>query len=92
MIAALGWVAAAALLIAYRGNTTGRLATDGPAYLLLNLLGALGLGVSTAVAHAWPSAVVNGVWLLIGLGPLTRAVRARLHRRTLSVPRASIRA
>lgn len=80
MITALGWFAAAALLVAYGLNTKGRLASTGLTYLLLNLFGAIGLGLSTAVAHAWPSATVNLIWLGLGIGPLIHAAHQRHER------------
>lgn len=79
-ISALGWAAAVALLIGYRLVTVGRVSGNSASYLLLNLFGSIGLGVSTAVAHAWPSAAVNVIWLGLGVGPLVRAVRQRRQR------------
>lgn len=76
-ITVLGWAAAVALLIGYRLVTVGRVSGDSASYLLLNLFGSIGLGVSTAVAHAWPSAAVNVIWLGLGIGPLVRAMRVR---------------
>jgi hypothetical protein len=76
-ISALGWAAAVALLVGYRLVTVGRVSGDSASYLLLNLFGSIGLGLSTAVAHAWPSAAVNVIWLGLGIGPLVRAMRQR---------------
>jgi hypothetical protein len=76
IVTVLGWAAAASLLLGYRLVTIGRVRGDGTGYLLLNLFGSVGLGASTAVAHAWPSAAVNVVWLGLGIGPLVKAVRA----------------
>jgi hypothetical protein len=77
IVGALGWAAAVALLVGYRLVTIGRVSGASVTYLVLNLFGSIGLGVSTAVAHAWPSAAVNVVWLGLGIGPLVRAVRVR---------------
>jgi hypothetical protein len=76
-IGTLGWAAAVALLVGYRLVTVGRVRGDSASYLLLNLFGSIGLGVSTAVAHAWPSAAVNVIWLGLGICPLGRALRRR---------------
>lgn len=81
-VTVLGWTAAVALLIGYRLVTLGRVSGASVTYLLLNLFGSIGLGVSTAVAHAWPSAAVNMVWLALGIGPLVRAARQRRVRRS----------
>ena len=80
----IGWVGAVALLVAYGLLTGGKLAATSTAYLAVNFFASIALGLSTAVAHAWPSATVNGLWLVIGLVPLVRAVRARTHSRALA--------
>lgn len=82
LIAAIGWVGAASVLIAYLLLLRGRISSDGHHYLMLNFLGSACLAVSTYVARAWPSAAVNVIWLAIGLGPLVRAsVKGRSRRR-----------
>jgi hypothetical protein len=75
---ALGWVGAAALLGAYALVSRGRVSGDGATFQVLNLIGALGLLVNGAYHHAWPSAALNAVWLLVGVaavGVLRRAGR-----------------
>lgn len=80
-IAVIGWAAAVTLLVGYRLVTTGRLGGDSLAYLAVNMFGSVGLGLSTAATHSWPSAVNNAAWLLLGVGPASRAVRQRRDRR-----------
>jgi len=82
LIAAIGWVGAVGVLLAYllllRHTTTA----DSRAYLSLNFVGSACLAVSTSAAHAWPSAAVNLIWLAIGIVPLARAcvkLNARRH-------------
>lgn len=77
MIAAIGWVGAVAVLLAYGLNHLGRLHPRDAAYLVLNTVGAIGLMISTAAAHAWPSAVVNLIWLVIGVPQIVASVRLR---------------
>ena len=84
----IGWVGAALLLLAYGLLTSGRLAPTGAAYLGVNFVASIALGLSTASAHAWPSTTVNGLWLVIGLVPLGRALRARLVRPSAAVESA----
>lgn len=69
---AVGWAGAACLLLAYAGLSTGRLAM-GARYQLLNLAGAGGLAVNGALHQAWPSTVLNVIWLAIGLAALKHA-------------------
>jgi hypothetical protein len=73
----IGWVGGVSLLLAYGLVTSGKLAATGSTYLAVNFFASIALGLSTAAAHAWPSTTVNALWLVIGLMPLTRALRAR---------------
>jgi hypothetical protein len=71
----LGWLGAAGLLLAYGLTSTGRLAPEGARFQLLNLAGALALTANSAYHSAWPSAVLNVVWIGIGAVALIRARR-----------------
>lgn len=71
----LGWAGAVALLLAYGLVATRRLRVEGAAYGLLNLGGALGLALNSAVNGAWPSAALNLLWAVIGLVTFARARR-----------------
>jgi hypothetical protein len=63
-----------ALLIgAYALVTTGRLLGPSLAFQLMNLVGGGSLMVNSAYYGAWPSAVLNLVWVVIGVAGLTRA-------------------
>jgi hypothetical protein len=77
----IGWIGAAGVLTAYALTTAGRIAATSVAYLLVNFTCAIALGMSTALAHAWPSTTVNVLWLVIGMLPLVRAIRARRRSR-----------
>jgi peptidoglycan/LPS O-acetylase OafA/YrhL len=86
--ATIGWSGAIGLLLAYLLLLGHRVAADGRVYLSLNFLGSAGLAVCTSAAHAWPSAAVNLIWLVIGAGPLVRAATRRHSRRPGIPPRA----
>jgi hypothetical protein len=73
LVTVIGWLAAVVVLASYALLTSGRLAPSSVPYLAMNAVGAIGLALSTAVAHAWPSSVVNIIWLVIGIRPLARA-------------------
>jgi hypothetical protein len=77
-----GWSGAALLLLTYGLASAGRLDISSPIYQGLNLAGALGLALN-AVAHlAWPAAVLNTLWVAIGLSTLTRlSVDSKARRR-----------
>ena len=85
LVACIGWLGAISVLVAYLLLLQHRITAHGRAYLGLNFAGSAGLAVSTSVAHAWPSAAVNVIWLVIGVGPLVRAAlqyRTSRQRRT----------
>lgn len=92
IVACIGWLGAVSVLVAYLLLLLHRITAHGRAYLGLNFVGSAGLAVSTSVAHAWPSAAVNVIWLVIGVGPLVRAaVRCRAARQHRARHRGAIR-
>jgi hypothetical protein len=75
-----GWLGALLLLLTYGLASAGRLDISSAPYQALNLAGALGLALN-AVAHlAWPAAVLNTLWVAIGLSTLTRLAADRRSR------------
>lgn len=70
LIPAIGWTSAALFLAAYILVSRGRLEPRSPAYQLLNLGGAIGLGISNSAHGAFPAATLNLIWCLIGLHAL----------------------
>jgi hypothetical protein len=78
----VGWLGAGCLLVGYALVSAGRIGA-GRRYQLVNLAGSIGLAVNGAVHRAWPSTVLNVVWLGIGLAALGSRRRAALpeHRR-----------
>ena len=67
-----GWVGMALLLGAYALVTAGRLPGTGLTFQLMNLVGGALLMVNSAWYGAWPSAVLNLVWVVIGTFGLAR--------------------
>lgn len=72
-----GWVGMALLLGAYALVTAGRLPGTGPAFQVMNLVGGALLMVNSAWYGAWPSAVLNLVWVVIGSIGLVRLALRR---------------
>jgi len=68
----VGWVGAALILAAYALLSTGRLSARSAAYQWMNVVGAAGFVINTGWHGAIPSAVLNVVWMGIGLYALTR--------------------
>lgn len=63
----LGWMGAIMLLAAYAAVSMRRMQGDSPIYQVLNLLGGACLIVNTVYYGAFPSAVVNIVWIGIAV-------------------------
>ncbi|HLS48427.1 MAG TPA: hypothetical protein VK024_00405 [Actinomycetaceae bacterium] len=85
LLSIIGWGGAAATVTAYALVTRRRLEPDSFSFHALNLVGATALCVSASVSAAWPSAVVNVIWILIGAQAVVAAkhqvVRARVRAR-----------
>jgi hypothetical protein len=70
-----GWLGAAALLTAYALAAARKLSGHSTAFHVLNLAGSAGLASNSAINHAFPSAVLNVIWMAIGVAALARARR-----------------
>jgi hypothetical protein len=73
LIEVVGWVGALAVLLAYALVSTERVKSRSGTYQLLNVGGAVGLLVNSAWNGAFPSAVVNLIWIGIGIYALAVA-------------------
>ena len=73
----LGWLGSVAVVTAYSLISLQKLRSDSKIYQWLNLVGSVGLAVNTAYFHAYPSTVVNVVWLLIACSALVRIWRIK---------------
>jgi hypothetical protein len=67
VIDVIGWSGAALILGAYALISAGKLKADSLAYHLMNILGAAGFVVNSGYNGAMPSAVMNVVWIGIGV-------------------------
>lgn len=74
---AIGWLGAALVLSAYFLVSTRRLNGDSTPFQWLNLVGGIGLLVNTLYYRAFPSSVVNLVWILIAVATILRGTQAR---------------
>lgn len=73
----VGWIGAVLILIAYGLLNAGRLTARSPAYQWLNVIGAAGFIVNSGWNGAWPSAILNVIWVGIGIAALIRlAIRS----------------
>jgi hypothetical protein len=72
----IGWVGAAALLVAYAMVSHKKLEGDSATYQLLNISGSLLLAANTIFYGSYPSTFVNLIWA--GIAAFSIAVRRRL--------------
>jgi len=63
----VGWTGAALILGAYALLSAGRLTGRSVTYQLMNVVGAAGFIINGWWHHALPSAVLNILWLVIGV-------------------------
>jgi len=69
---AIGWSGAGLLLAAYLLLALRKLDGHSARFHGLNLLGSAGLAANSAVNGAFPSAVLNVIWMAIGVSALVR--------------------
>ena len=77
-IEVIGWTGAALILGAYALLSANKLRADSVAYHLMNILGAAGFVINSGWNHALPSAVMNVVWIGIGVYALSQRRKAQL--------------
>ena len=73
----VGWAGAVLILLAYLLLSTGRLTGQSLTYQAMNVLGAAGFVVNGWWHRALPSAVLNILWLAIGVFASWRILKRR---------------
>ena len=76
---AIGWMGAAALLVAYAMISHKKLEGDSAVYQLLNISGSLLLAANTIFYGSYPSTFVNLIWA--GIAVFSVAARRRVSSR-----------
>lgn len=67
LIEILGWIASLLIVGAYFLNIRGKLSAQSALYIWSNLVGGLFFIVNTIYHGAYPSAMVNVVWVIIAV-------------------------
>jgi len=67
-----GWIAAVLILTAYGMLSAGKLTGKSVAYQVMNIVGAIGFVINTGYNGAFPSAVLNVIWVGIGVWALVK--------------------
>ena len=81
-----GWTGAISAVVAYGLVTMKRISPDSLMFQGLNIVGAGLLSVSASVHSAWPSAVVNVIWVAIGVYAVRALWNARRTAAAVVVP------
>jgi hypothetical protein len=76
LIEIVGWLGAMLILLAYGLVSAGRLDARGAMFQWMNLVGAAGFVANSGYHGAWPSTVLNIVWIGIAAASLVRLARA----------------
>ncbi|MFN8242555.1 MAG: hypothetical protein U0X40_00765 [Ferruginibacter sp.] len=72
LIEIIGWIGAVLIVGSYFLNINGKLKSNAPLYIISNLLGGVFFTINTLVHHAYPSMIVNIIWVLIAIAALFR--------------------
>ena len=67
LIEILGWTASALIVGSYALNISGKLPTTSKLYVWANIFGGLFFVINTFYHQAYPSMVVNIVWVIIAI-------------------------
>ena len=77
LVEVAGWIAAVLILTAYGLLSAGKMTGKSVSYQLMNIVGAIGFVINTGYNGAIPSAVLNVLWVAIGVWAL---VKIRMNR------------
>lgn len=72
----IGWIGAAALLVAYALVSTRRVEGDSTVYQTMNLVGSVLLIVNTVHYGAYPSSFLNLVWGAVAIYALRKTLQS----------------
>lgn len=76
LIEIAGWIGAGLILLAYALVSAGRIEARSAPFQLLNLFGAAGFVLNSGYHGAWPSAILNIIWIGIATVSLLRLRRS----------------
>ena len=77
MMEFVGWIGGALILAGYNLLSAGKVTAKSPSYQWLNVVGAAGFIANSGWNGAWPSAVLNVIWVGIGVVALIRILAKR---------------
>jgi hypothetical protein len=75
----VGWVGGAAVVVAYLLISANKIQSNSINYQMLNLVGSIFLIINTFAKGAYPSTVVNIIWVAIAIYALRNTLRIKLR-------------
>jgi DNA integrity scanning protein DisA with diadenylate cyclase activity len=72
LIEIIGWIGSVLILGSYFLNINGKLKSNSAIYIISNLLGGIFFTINTLVHHAYPSMIVNIIWVFIAIAALLK--------------------
>ena len=66
----IGWIGAVLITGAYFLNINGKIKSSSPLYIGSNLIGGIFFTINTFVHQAYPSMIVNIIWVFIAVAAL----------------------
>lgn len=76
-IEVIGWIGSVEVILAYALNSSQKLKSDSAMFQWLNLTGAIFLIANTAYNGAYPSMVINIVWVAVAVVALFSMTRKK---------------
>ena len=68
----IGWIGAVLIVGAYFFNINGQLKSSSVVYIISNLLGGIFFTINTFVHQAYPSMIVNIIWVVIAIAAILK--------------------
>jgi len=75
----IGWIGAALIVGAYYFDINGKLKSTSLIYIFCNLIGGIFFIINTFIHHAYPSMIVNIIWVIIAIAAILKKNRVRLN-------------
>lgn len=75
LVEIVGWIGAGLILLGYALVSSGRIEARSVSFQLMNLLGAAGFVINSGFHGAWPSTILNVIWIGIAAVSLVRLAR-----------------
>jgi len=72
LVEILGWLGSVMIVGAYFFNIRGKLAASSPVYIWCNCVGGLFFTLNTFYHQAYPSMIVNIIWVFIAIAALLK--------------------